>query len=115
MGGGVPVTPVPAPRSLFLRFDNNGHATGVAFANVTNVSQTLALDYLDRGGAVLMSQSIPLRPMAHTAFVVGDPRLTANWGIVRVAGDASPFSAIAFVHAKGPAGGSFATVLPLVC
>jgi len=113
--GGVPVTPVPAPRSLFLRFDNNGHVTGVAFANVTNVSQTLALDYLDSGGAVLMSQAIPLGPRAHTAFVVGDRRLTANWGILRVAGDASPFSAIAFVHAIGPAGGSFATLLPLVC
>ncbi len=114
MGGGIPVTTIPTPRSLAVPFDNADHATGVAFANVTDVPQTLALDFLDNRGAVLMSQTIPLGPKAHVTFSTNDPRLAGSRGIIRVNGDGSPYSAIAFIFGTGANSGPFATLLPTV-
>jgi hypothetical protein len=114
MGGGVPVATIPTPRSLALPFNNVNHATGVAFANITSASQILAIDYLDDSGTVLMSQSIPLAPDAHVAFATTDPRIASSQGIIRVNGDASAYSAIAFVMGTGSAGGTLATLLPVV-
>ena len=114
MGGGIPVTTLPTPRSLAVPFDNADHATGIAIANITDVAQTLAIDFLDNSGAVLLSQSIPMGPKAHLTFSTTDPRLAGTRGIVRVNGDGSPYSAIAFVFGTGANAGPFATLLPVV-
>ena len=114
MGNGIPVSTMPAPRAVALPFNTRNHATGVAFANVTNASQVLNINYLDDSGVLLASQAIPLGPGGHVAFAVTDPRLTGNQGVIRVSGDASPFSAIAFVMGTGAASGTLSTYLPAV-
>ncbi len=112
MGGGIPVTTLPTPRSLAIPFNNVDHATGVAIANITDVAQTLSIDFLDNNGNVLLSQTTPVGPKAHVTFSTTDPRLANTRGIVRVNGDGSPYSAIAFVFGTGLSAGSFATLLP---
>jgi hypothetical protein len=112
MGNGIPVSTLPTPRSVALPFNTLNHATGVAFANVTNASQVLTLNYLDDSGTVLVAQSIPLGAGGHIAFALTDPRLASSQGVIRVAGDASPFSAIAFVMGTGAASGTLSTFLP---
>src|ERR1019366_9371883 len=113
LGGGVPVSTVPAPISLALPFNNVGNITGLSFANVTNSNQTLTLNYVDDTGATLMSQIIPLGPGAHTAFAAGDPRVANKKGAVLVAGDGAPYSAIAFVQGTGANSGTLVTLLPI--
>jgi hypothetical protein len=114
LGGGIPVSTMLTPRSVALPFNNLNHATGVAFANVTNGSQVLTLSYLDDSGALLMTQTLPIGPQGHIAFAVTDPRLAGARGIILVVGDASPYSAIAFVMGTGAASGTLATYLPVV-
>ena len=114
LGGGVPVSTVPAPVSLALPFNNIDNITGVSFANVTSTAQTLTLNFLDDGGALLMSQTIPLAAGAHTAFPASDPRVANEKGTITVSGDGSPYSAIAFVMGTGPNNGTIATLLPIV-
>lgn len=113
LGGGVPVSTVPAPVSLALPFNNVGNITGLSFANVTNTNQTLALSYVDDTGAALMSQTIPLGPGAHTAFAASDPRVAGKKGAVIIQGDGSPYSAIAFVQGTGANSGTVTTFLPI--
>ena len=113
LGGGVPVTTVAAPVSLAVPFNNVGNATGVSFANITNVAQTLVLNYVDNSGAVLMAQTIPLAAGAHTSFPLNDSRVAGKKGVVLVNGDGSPYSAIAFVQGTGANAGTVATLLPL--
>jgi hypothetical protein len=114
LGGGIPVSTMLTPRSIALPFNNLNHATGVAFANVTNASKILTLNYLDDRGTLLMSQTIPLGPGGHIAFAVTDPRLAGSQGIILVTGDASPYSAIAFVMGTGAASGTLSTFLPVI-
>jgi hypothetical protein len=114
LGGGVPVSTVPAPVSLALPFNNVNNITGVSFANITSVAQTLTLNFLDNTGNLLMSQTIPLGPGAHTAYAASDPRVANTKGTVTVSGDGSPYSAIAFVMGTGPNNGTIATLLPIV-
>jgi hypothetical protein len=114
LASGVPVSTMPAPRSVGLPFNTLNHATGVAFANVTAAAQVLTINYLDNSGTLLAAQSIPIGPGGHVAFAVSDPRLAGNQGTIRVVGDASPFSAIAFVMGTGTASGTFSTFLPAV-
>lgn len=113
LGGGVPVSTVPAPVSLALPFNNVNNITGVSFANVSTVAQTLTLNYMDDNGGLLMSQSVPLNPGAHTAFPASDPRVANTKGTITVSGDGTPFSAIAFVMGVGPNFGTIATFLPI--
>jgi hypothetical protein len=113
LGGGVPVSTVAAPVSLALPFNNASSVTGVSFANVTSVAQTLVLNYVDNSGAVLMTQTIPLGPGAHTAFPLSDARVAGKRGTVLVNGDGSPYSAIAFVQGTGANAGTVATLLPI--
>ncbi len=113
LGGGVPVTTVAAPVSLALPFNNVGNVTGVSFANITSVAQTLVLNYVDNSGVVLMSQTVPLAPGAHTAFPLSDSRVAGKKGVVLVNGDGSPYSAIAFLQGTGANAGTVATLLPL--
>ena len=113
LGGGVPVTTVAAPVSLAVPFNNVGNITGVSFANITSVAQTLILNYVDNSGAVLMAQTIPLAAGAHTSFPLTDSRLAGKRGAVLVNGDGSPYSAIAFVQGTGANAGTVATLLPL--
>ena len=114
LGGGVPVSTVPAPISLALPFNNVNNITGVSFANVTTAAQTLTLNYVDGNGSLLMSQSVPLNAGAHTAFATSDPRVANTKGTITVSGDGTPYSAIAFVMGVGPNNGTIATFLPIV-
>ena len=114
LGGGVPVTTVAAPVSLALPFNNVNNITGVSFANITDSAQTLTLNYLDDNGNQLMSQTIPLGPGAHTAFPASDPRVAGTKGTIVVAGDGSPYTAIAFVMGQGANAGTIATLLPVI-
>jgi hypothetical protein len=111
LGGGIPVSTVATPLSMVLPFNNVNNVTGVSFANITSVPQTLTLTFLDDTGALLMSQTIPLGPGAHTAFPTTDPRLANTKGTVVVSGDASPYSAIAFVMGNS---GTIATLFPFI-
>jgi len=114
LGGGVPVTTVLAPESLALPFNNVNNITGVSFANITDSPQALTLNYVDDNGNQLMSQTINLAPGAHTAFPANDPRVLGTKGTIVVAGDGSPYTAIAFVMGQGANAGTIATLLPVI-
>jgi hypothetical protein len=73
----------------------------------------LTLNYLDLTGAVLMTQTTPLAPGALSALPTSDPRLANQKGTVVIAGDGSPYSAIAFVQGTGANSGTLATLLPI--
>jgi hypothetical protein len=113
LGGGVPVSTVATPVTLALPFNNVGNITGLSFANITSVAQVLTLNYLDLTGAVLMTQTTPLAPGALSALPTSDPRLANQKGTVVIAGDGSPYSAIAFVQGTGANSGTLATLLPI--
>ena len=114
LGGGVPVSTVPAPVSMALPFNNVNNITGLSIANITSTAQTLTMNFVDDSGSLLMSQTVALAAGAHTAFAASDPRVANAKGTVTVSGDGSPYSAIAFVLGVGPNDGTFATLLPIV-
>jgi hypothetical protein len=114
LGGGIPVSTVAAPRTMVLPFNNAGHITGVAFANTTNAPKTLSLHFLSETGVELMTQVIPMGPGTHLSFALGDPRLSGQRGVIRVDGDAAPFSAIVLSFVTEPEAGPFTTLLPII-
>lgn len=114
MGGGIPVTPVSAPRSLALRFNNAGHLTGMAFANTTIAPQTLNLDFVDDRGTLLMSDVIPIGPLAHTSLATTDPRLSGANGLARIVGNSSQFSALALDFDLTSGVGPYSSFVPLL-
>jgi hypothetical protein len=89
------IVPFPSTGKTVLQFDNKGHATAVALANVTSSAQSVAVEFDDQAGNSIMSTTISLKANGHSSFLLtGYPALVGTSGAMIVSGSPDKVSLI---------------------
>ena len=105
--------PLPTAGTISFPFDQtSGLAVGLALSNVTQISQPVAITFVDQNNATIVTDTITLGPLNHMAFMLPDkyPALASRAGIVRITGTTQVVSALAL---QASPDGGFTTLLPI--
>jgi hypothetical protein len=110
------IIPLPRPTSssFLLPFDiTAGADAGFAIANTSNTSQSIPIEFDDATGAVLLTDTLVLGPMAHTSFLFGGkyPTLSGHQGVFRVKAGSDVVSVLG-LRVGGT--GSFSSLIPTI-
>ena len=105
--------PLPTAGTISFPFDQtSGSAVGLALSNVTQTAQQIQIVFVDANNATIVSDTISLGPLNHTAFMLNDkyPALANSAGTLRITGTTQVVSALAL---QASPDGGFTTLLPI--
>lgn len=112
VGGTNCLIPIPPLSGIAFPFDQtSGSAVGLALSNVTQTPQQIQIVFVDPNNATIVSDTIALGPLNHTAFMLNDkyPALANRAGVLRITG----ITQVSAVALQASPDGGFTTLLPI--